>query len=117
MMVDGPDNTIPPALEDASPRHIDAPLSRQPRFRVIVRARWAEITLAGALAVYSVLAVFAHKYAYFGWDVSIDRGIQSVSIPGFHRLMVVVSALGSGSLPFTIVILTSAFLFAMRFRI
>jgi len=48
------------------------------------------------LIIYGVLAVLAHRYAYFGWDVTLARSIQAVSLPGFGALMTAVSLLGNG---------------------
>lgn len=85
--------------------------------RVVARARWAEITFAIALSLYALLALFAQRYAYFSWDVSFDLAIQSISLPGFRALMVGVSALGSGWLPFALVTIAGLVLAAARFRL
>src|SRR5205823_538349 len=37
----------------------------------------AEVFYAAALAAFAVLAVLAHAYAYFAWDLSLARAIQS----------------------------------------
>ena len=72
--------------------------------RAAARARWAEIVFLAFLCFYAVLAVLAHRYAYFGWDVSVARGIQSVSVPGFESLMIGVSKLGNGWVPCALVV-------------
>jgi membrane-associated phospholipid phosphatase len=71
--------------------------------RAAIRARWAELTFGSALLVYTVLAVLAHRYAYFDWDVRLARAIQSISIPGFASFMYVLSELGSGWIPVILV--------------
>jgi undecaprenyl-diphosphatase len=63
--------------------------------RVAKRARCPAVAYVGITGVYTVLAIFAHHYAYFEWDLSLARGIQSISLPGFGILMVAVSFLGS----------------------
>ena len=50
------------------------------------------------------------------WDQE-RQAIQSISITGFRALMVAVSTLGNGWVPFVLVILTGAGLFAARFRL
>src|SRR2546422_3304748 len=63
--------------------------------RVARRARWAAVAFLVTLSVYAVLVVLARRYAYFGWDLSLARSIQSISVPGFGLLMIGVSFLGS----------------------
>jgi len=77
----GESNVADPAI--VSPPHADA------------RARWVEIFFVTCLCFDAVLAVFAHRYAYFAWDLSLARSIQSISLPGFEKLMVGVSVLGN----------------------
>jgi membrane-associated phospholipid phosphatase len=62
--------------------------------RVARRARWAAAAFLVTLSVYAVLVVLAHRYAYFEWDLSLARSIQSISVPGFGLLMIGVSFLG-----------------------
>lgn len=62
--------------------------------RVAKRAIWAAMFFLVALSSYAVLGALAHHYAYFGWDLSVARSIQSISLPGFGMLMVAVSFLG-----------------------
>lgn len=83
--------------------------------RVAKRARWAEVAFVVILAVYGVLAIFAHHYAYFGWDLSLARSIQSISLPGFEILMVAVSFLGSW-FAWPLVITTGLLLMKKRLR-
>ena len=88
-----------------------------PAPRAAARARWAEIVFLVALCVYTVLAVLAHRYAYFGWDLSLARRIQSVSVPGFHWAMVDVSILGNGFVPWLLVVGTGLALMGARLRL
>jgi undecaprenyl-diphosphatase len=37
----------------------------------------AEVSYVIALAVFAVLAIFAHAYAYFAWDLEITRALQT----------------------------------------
>ena len=91
-------------------------LTVSPR-RAVARARWAEIVFVTALALYGALAVLAHAYAYFAWDVAINRAIRSVTLPGFDPLMVGLSWLGSGIMPTVLVVGTGMALYAARFRL
>jgi len=81
------------------------------------RARWAEIVFLVALCAYFVLAVFAHRYAYFEWDLSLARFIQSISVPGFHTAMVGVSVLGNDAVPWVLVVATGVVLIAAGLRL
>jgi undecaprenyl-diphosphatase len=58
------------------------------------------------LCVYAALAVLAHRYAYFGWDLSLARRIQSIPIPGFDRVMAGVSLLGNGWVAWPLVVVS-----------
>jgi membrane-associated phospholipid phosphatase len=72
--------------------------------RAAIRARWGEWAFGVALILYTVLAVLAHRYAYFHWDVTLAQEVQSINTPGFGRLMIFLSALGSGWLPIALVV-------------
>ena len=85
--------------------------------RAVRRARWAEMVFVIALAVYAALAVLAHRYAYFEWDLALARSIQSVSLPGFNALMYGVSWLGSGLFPFALVVCSGVALIKAGFKI
>jgi membrane-associated phospholipid phosphatase len=85
--------------------------------RAAARARWAEIVFLVALCAYSVLAVLAHRNAYFGWDLSLARFIQSISAPGFHTAMVGVSILGNGVVPWVLIVGTGLVLIRAGLRI
>jgi undecaprenyl-diphosphatase len=85
--------------------------------RAVARARWAEIVFIIALSVYAGLAILAHSYAYFNWDVSVNRAIRSIEIPGFGNMMVGLSWLGSGIVPTVLVVGAGVALMAARFRI
>src|SRR5262245_16904842 len=75
-----------------------------PEPRAAARARWAMSILVLLVAVYAVLAMLAHRYAYFGWDLSLARGIQALSNPVVDAVMTAVSQLGNGWIPFGLVI-------------
>jgi membrane-associated phospholipid phosphatase len=85
--------------------------------RAVARARWAEMIFIIALSGYAALAILAHSYAYFDWDISVNRAIRSIEIPGFGHLMVGLSWLGSGIVPTVLVVGTGVALLAARFRI
>lgn len=85
--------------------------------RALIRAYRAEIVFLLALASYSVMAVLAHRYAYFGWDLWLARMIQSITLPGFNLLLAWVSELGNGWKAYAIVIAAGLALVAARFRV
>ena len=85
--------------------------------KAVRRARWAERVFLIGLAVYTVMAVLAHQYAYFAWDVNITKSIQLISAEWFAAFMIWISALGSGWLPIALVGGTGLALMAARFRL
>lgn len=85
--------------------------------RAARRARWAEMVFISALAVYAVMAVLANRYAYFAWDISLARAVQSVTLAGFHTLMVAVSWIGSGLFPFLMVTTTGFALIKAKLKV
>jgi len=85
--------------------------------RAIRRVKWAERVFLAALIVCGALATLAHRYAYFEWDLALAQRIQSVSLPGFGGLMTVVSLLGSGWLPWLLVVTTGLVLISAGLRI
>ena len=87
------------------------------RPRASRRARWAEIVFLAALIVDAALAVLAHRYAYFEWDLAFAERIQSVTLPGFDALMTAVSLLGSGWLPWVLVVTAGLLLIKAGLRI
>jgi len=86
-------------------------------WRAALRARWAEIVFIVGLSVYTVLAVLAHYYAYFDWDLALAARIQSISLPGFRTLMIWVSLLGSGWVPTALVGGAGLAMILARFRL
>lgn len=85
--------------------------------RAAARARWAEIVFIIALSFYAGLAVLAHHYAYFKWDVSINHAIRSITLPGFNSLMLGLSWLGSDLAPVVLVVGAGVALMAAGFRL
>jgi len=74
------------------------------RPKASMRARWAERSFLIGLSAYAILAVLAHRYAYFEWDLFLARRIQSISIAGFGTLLESVSFLGNGWVPWVLVV-------------
>lgn len=112
-MADGPhlSDTIEDPLQSTAAELVVS------RPRAIRRARWAERVYLAALIVCVALAVLAHRYAYFEWDVALAQRIQSVTLPGFGGLMTAVSLLGSGWLPWLLVVTTGLVLISAGLRI
>jgi membrane-associated phospholipid phosphatase len=81
------------------------------------RRLWrAEVFYAASLAAFAVLAVLAHVYAYFAWDLRLARAIQSAGWPGWAALMDWVSAFGNGWTPHAITAATALLFLAWRRR-
>ena len=110
-----PDEQHPPnAVEKDPTPAAEEIIVSQPR--VIRRARWAEMIFFAALLAYAALALLAHRYVYFEWDLSLEQRIQSVTLPGFETLMTAVSLLGSGWLAWLLVITTGLLLIKAGLR-
>jgi undecaprenyl-diphosphatase len=103
-------------LTDGMQAAKDTDLTVSPE-RAAARARWAEIVFIIALGIYAILAVLAHYYAYFDWDVSINHAIRSITLPGFNSLMIWLSWLGSDLVPIVLVVGTGVALMAAGFRL
>jgi membrane-associated phospholipid phosphatase len=88
-----------------------------PQATALSRARWAEIVFVSSLGLYTILAILAHQYAYFGWDVRLADLVQSIGAPAFNRLMVAVSALGTGWTAVGLVLSVGFGLILARFRV
>lgn len=69
------------------------------------------ITLVGLSLAFIVLGVFAHRNAYFGYDIAISRATQSIHNPLFSILMNVVSEIGEDLNMGIIVVLATSLLF------
>jgi len=54
------------------------------------------------LILYLVLAIAAHQVQYFAADYRITQTVQAIDVTGFYSLMVFLSDLGSGWIPFLI---------------
>jgi hypothetical protein len=54
--------------------------------RAALRAYRGEIVVGAALVLYAALAGLAHHYAYFGWDLQLERSIQSITVPGVQHV-------------------------------
>src|SRR5829696_9233610 len=76
------------------------------------RLRRAEAFFLAGLAGFAVLAVLAKANAYFAWDRSVARAVQSIPLPGMETLMRAVSFMGDGVTSWLIVIAGLLFFFA-----
>lgn len=85
--------------------------------RAATRARWAERVFLIALTAYGVLALLAHRYAYFGWDLALARRIQSITIPGIGEVLTLVSVLGNGFVPWIMVVVAGLTLIRLGRRV
>jgi undecaprenyl-diphosphatase len=75
----------------------------------------AEVVYAAALAAFAVLAVLAHQYAYFGWDLRLARFIQSDNSTAWAAFMDWASVFGNRWTPHALTAATAlAFLFRRR---
>ena len=104
--------------ETESTDRLEPAASKQrPAESVIKRVRWAEAVLALALILDAGLAALARHYAYFEWDLNLERWIQSIHAFGFDVLMRAVSLLGDGWRPFGLVMAAGVLLFLVKLRL
>src|SRR5258706_10989701 len=85
--------------------------------RAVLSAYRGEFVFGVVLVLYAALATFAHSYAYFQWDLRLERSIQSISLPAFDTLMRLISMLGNGWVPVASVSVVTLALLAARLRI
>lgn len=81
------------------------------------KVRVAETVLLVVLIAYSVLAAFAYRYAYFDWDLALAWRLQLVSLPGFDTLMLAVSFLGNGWVPWLLTVAAGLSLIKIGLRV
>jgi undecaprenyl-diphosphatase len=81
------------------------------------RTRLFQIAFISAMIVYTFMAVLARLNPYYGWDLTFAQLIQSISMPGFSTSMIILSAMGSGWLPFALVGTVGIALILARYRI
>ena len=67
-----------------------------------------------ALAVFFVLALLAHAYAYFLWDLRAACGLQMSLSPSGLRLMEIVSLAGNGWTPYLLTACAGAIFLLLR---
>ena len=85
------------------------------RAREARRLLRAEVFYAAALAAFAVLAVLAHQYAYFAWDLRLARAIQSNNSPAWAAFMEWASVFGNRWTPHALTAATAlAFFFRRR---
>jgi undecaprenyl-diphosphatase len=76
----------------------------------------AEVFYAAALAAFAVLAVLAHQYAYFGWDLRLARAIQSNDSRPYAAFMEWASVFGNRWTPHALTAATALAFFLLRRR-
>jgi membrane-associated phospholipid phosphatase len=89
---------------------------RRNRGRESRRLLRAEVFYAAALAAFAVLAVLAHAYAYFAWDLSLARAIQSNDSAVWAAFMEWASVFGNRWTPHALTAATALAFFAWRRR-
>src|SRR5437868_5258815 len=81
------------------------------------RRLWrAEVFYAAGLAAFAVLAVLAHAYAYFAWDLRLARAIQSVDSPAWAAFMDWASVFGNRWTPHAVTAASALLFLAWRRR-
>lgn len=82
-----------------------------------VRRLWrAQVVYAVGLAAFAVLALFAHFYSYFGWDLRVSQSLQRFNAPALLTFMRAVSYVGNTWHPYALTAVTVIALFAFNLR-
>ncbi len=86
------------------------------RRRAVRRLRRAQVFYALGLAAFAVLALFAHFYSYFGWDLRVSQALQTFDSPALLAFMRAVSFIGNVWHPYALTTVTVIILFWLNFR-
>ena len=86
------------------------------RLLAALRLRRVELIYLAGLVAFAALAVSAHLYAYFGWDVIAERALQQLPVPGLAAAMRFVSFFGNTWYPFALTAATCLAFLARRRR-
>ncbi|HJQ31807.1 MAG TPA: phosphatase PAP2 family protein [Pyrinomonadaceae bacterium] len=109
------DGAATPAHDAAETEAAEAPkpVKRRRESRRLLRA---EVYYGAGLLAFAVLALLAHVYAYFAWDLRLARAVQSIDLPGWGEFMRLVSIPGNHWHPHALATLTGLVFFAWRRR-
>ncbi|MER3428431.1 MAG: hypothetical protein C4334_10075 [Pyrinomonas sp.] len=83
---------------------------------IVARIRRAQVLYGAAFVLFATLALLAHLYAHFAWDVAATRLIQSFDQPWLLAVMRAVSVAGDGWIPYALTGTTAAVLAAMKLK-
>ncbi|MBV9211138.1 MAG: phosphatase PAP2 family protein [Acidobacteria bacterium] len=86
------------------------------RRRAGLRLRRAQLVYIFGLGAFALLALSAHFYSYFGWDLRVSQALQSFDAPALQAFMRAVSFIGNVWHPYALTALTVIILFAFNFR-
>jgi membrane-associated phospholipid phosphatase len=93
-----------------------SPQERAKRARESRRLLRAEVAYSAGLAAFAVLAVLAHAYAYFAWDLRAAHFVQSFDAGWWARLMEWASVFGNRWHPHALTAATALVFFLRRRR-
>lgn len=85
---------------------VEAPMRDPERRRAVRRLFRAEVFYITGVAVFAVLALLAHLYSYFGWDLAAEKWLQSLSAPSVFYFMRAVSLFGDRWIPWVLASVT-----------
>src|SRR2546421_12234248 len=94
--------------------HTTAPPRLRQRILAALRLRRAELIYLAGLVAFAALAVSAHLYAYFGWDIAAERDLQQLPLPSLAAAMRFVSVFGNTWHPFALTAATCLAFLAWR---
>jgi undecaprenyl-diphosphatase len=104
-------------LEQSAAEAVEvSPQGRAKRRRESRRLLRAEVVYSMGLAAFAILAVLAHVYAYFAWDLTAARFIQSFEAGWWAGFMEFVSVFGNGWHPHALTTVVALVFFLCRRR-
>jgi undecaprenyl-diphosphatase len=110
------DENPAPEGEEASAGDAQPVAKSRRRRRESRRLLRAEVFYAAGLAAFAVLAVLAHAYTYFTWDLRLARALQSIEFPGWAGFMEWVSVFGNRWTPHALTVVTALVFFRRKRR-
>lgn len=103
-------------FEESAEAEEVSPQGRAKRRRESRRLLRAEVVYSMGLAAFAILAVLAHAYAYFAWDLSVARAVQSFEAGWWAGFMYWVSVLGNRWHPHALTAAVALVFFIFRRR-
>jgi membrane-associated phospholipid phosphatase len=94
---------LPKTMNQARNSDVEHKAPGRERFTSVTRLARAETMYVLVMFAFALLAVLAHGYGYFAWDLAVAHELQAVRAPGFAEFMRLVSVPGNGWISYALV--------------